>query len=824
MFYFLFTYSLTAQTKVSGIVVDENNDPVPFANILFVGSRVGVSSNENGKFTISSDKNYKEIEVSYVGYNTKTVALTNSTIENLRIKLQSGQNLKEVVIVTKPKKHLSKKENPAYRILQGIWANKRKNGLKLVKHYDFKRYTSVAVGLSNLDSLFLKKTMAKQYDSIVKIIKSGKKDKKFFVPIYMKEDYESVYGNNILKKERVDTEAERTVGVNQYGFLFERISNTFSEIDIYDDDIIVLNKPFVSPISTRGYGVYDYVLKDSIIENNKKTYQIYFFPRQAGTIAFEGYFKVVDKNFAISEVSMKVDKGINLNLVRNLSFEKNYDVLNDSIYLPSKDYYEGDFTLFTKNDEEKGIFVRKNIVFSDYDFELKHDNEFYYKNIIQTKANQFLKEDSYWNSVITRDPNLNATRKVIGELKDNSRIKTVSNTITALATGYFDVFKNLQFGSFWQIVSNNNVEGIRLKGGFRTFKTSDDLFRTSSYLAYGTKDHILKFGVEARYLIFKKPRIIIGASHTSDNLQLGGVTDLLSVNNETNVLIGRGQNYFLSKVEKNSLYVDWAIHNNLHISFTGIQQTIKSAAEQYFSIDYSIDGSTIKKDINDFTTNVTLTYSPHRYVYGFGVNQTIGQSYYPSLILKYIKGYKGVMGSDFNYNKIQAGYSKPIFLSNFGMLKTYFEVGKAFETLPLPLLYPVAANQSLSIVKNTFCLLNYYDLMTDAYIMGHFNYHLNGFIFNKVPYLKKLKLREILFYRTIYGTIRKENIDINKSNIIYEAPSNKLYSEFGFGIENIGYGNFRAVRVDFVWRSSFQNVNGNEAPNFGIRFGFNPEF
>jgi len=108
------------------------------------------------------------------------------------------------VIVTKPKKHLSKKENPAYRILQGIWANKRKNGLKLVKNYDYKRYTSVAVGLSNLDSLFLKKTMAKQYDSIVKIIKSGKKDKKFFVPIYMKEDYESVFGNNILKKERVD--------------------------------------------------------------------------------------------------------------------------------------------------------------------------------------------------------------------------------------------------------------------------------------------------------------------------------------------------------------------------------------------------------------------------------------------------------------------------------------------------------------------------------------------------------------------------------------------------------------------------------------------
>jgi hypothetical protein len=598
---------------------------------------------------------------------------------------------------------------------------------------------------------------------------------------------------------------------------------------MYDDDIIILNKPFVSPISSRGYGIYDYVLKDSITENNRKTYQIYFFPRQSGTIAFEGYFKVVDKNFALTDVTMKVNKGINLNLVRNLSIEKNFDVLNDSIYLPTRDYYEGDFTLLSKNDEEKGLFVKKNIVFSDYELDTTHHDEpFYSKEIVQTKASQFIKDDSYWNQVVTKDPNLKETRKIIGDLKNNPRVKAVSSAINIISTGYFDVFKGVQFGSFWQTISNNNVEGIRIKGGLRTFKTSNDLFRSLLYIAYGTKDHQVKYGAEVKYLLFPNPRIVIGATRVNDNIQLGGqsmdVTDLLSANSDTNVLIGRGNNYYLSRIEKNSLYFDWAIHNNLHLTVTGVQQKIKSAAEQYFSINYSLDGTTIQNKINDFTTNLSLTYTPNRFVYGFGVDQRSGATLYPTFILKYTRGLKGVMGSDFDYNKIQASIYRPIFLSNFGIFKPYIEVGKAFETLPLPLLYPVAANQSLSIVKNTFCLLDYYDLITDAYIMGNFNYHLNGFIFNKVPLLKKVKLREVLFYRAIYGTIKQQNIDINRTNVLYSAPSNNVYSEFGFGIENIGYGNFRPIRLDFVWRSSFINVNGSDAPNFGIRFGFNPEF
>lgn len=829
VFFFAFVGVLQAQTKVSGVVLDESNEPIPFANVVFSNTKIGVTTDIDGKFTLKSEKDFTAIEVSYTGYTDRIVNLSGNVVDNLRIKLKNGQQLKEVVIVTRPKKHLSKKENPAYRILQGIWAHKKKNGLQLVKAYEYKKYTSVAIGLSNLDSVFLKKTMAKQYDSIVKIIKSGKKDKRFFVPIYMKENYESVYGNNVIKKVRADMEAERNIGVSQYGFLFDRISNTFTDVNVYQDDIEILNKTFVSPISTRGYGIYDYVLKDSIVENNSKSYLIYFFPRQEGTIAFEGSFKVVDKTFALTEVTMRVNKNINLNLVRNLSVEKNFKIVDDTIFLPERDFYEGDFTLFTKNDQEKGLFVRKNIVFSEYDLNPSRADDFYELKINQIRRDQFEQKEEFWDKIVTKDPNLGGTRKIIGELKDNPRVKSVSTAITIISTGYFNLFKDVQFGSLWQTISNNNVEGLRLTAGLRSFRTPDDRFRTKVYTAYGTLDTQVKYGGEIKYLIAQEPRIVLGASHVNDNIQLGGqsmqVNDLITSANETNLLIARGTNYFLSRIVKNALSFDWALHNNLHLTVTGVHRSIRSASPDYFSIDYSYDnGTTVRSTITDFAANVGLTYTPRRIVYGFGVDQRFGATLYPTYVLKYTRGINGFLGSELQYNKLQASVSRPIFVSNFGVFKPYLEVGKSFEALPLPLLFPVAANQSFSVDSKTFCLLDYYDMVTDSYIMGSFQHHFNGYIFNKIPGLKKLKLREIGFYRAIYGTISQENIAINRTNLQYIAPSHSVYAEYGFGIENIGYGNFRPLRFDFVWRTNFQNVNGPEPPRFGVRIGFTPSF
>ena len=358
---FIFTcFVSNAQLKISGQIVDTNNEPLPYVNVYFKNTTNGMTTDFDGRFQLTSQKNRGRIEISFVGYETLSLKFSpKKTYFKIVLKEESNL-LDEIVIVSKPKKRLKKKENPAYRILKEIWSRKKKNGLKLVKAYQYKKLITTEIGLNNLDSLFLKKIFKKEYKKVLEELPPNDDGINYYIPLFLSETVKKIYGNNILNSVREDVEAEKNNGVNKDGFIFERLSNAFNEIDIHKNNIEVLKKSFVSPISTTGFETYDYVLHDSITVNNKKTYSIYFFPRRNGDLAFEGFFWVADKNFSITKIKMKIHKDINLNFVRKLSFEKEFTIKDDSIYLPKKDIYSGDFTLTDKDDGNKGLTIKKN--------------------------------------------------------------------------------------------------------------------------------------------------------------------------------------------------------------------------------------------------------------------------------------------------------------------------------------------------------------------------------------------------------------------------------------------------------------------------------
>lgn len=817
-----------AQTLVSGKVIDENGRPIPYANIMFKKSNIGTYSDADGNFTLKSATNHHSVEVSCIGFSNKTIRLKNHHTNDLQIVLIEGEQLDEVIVISKPKKHLSKKENPAYRILQNIWKHKHKNGLKQVDYYQYKKHISTELGLNKLDSTFLQKALQSDYHS-VKDILSEKKFKQYFsIPMYLKEEVTQTYGDNKNKQQRTDMEAERIQGVVQNGFGLERISRAFQEFDVYDNSFIILDKPFVSPVSEYGYGVYSYVLSDSIVRDQKKFYTIHFFPRKDQDLVFQGKFVVNDQNYAIESIQMHTIKETSINLVRNLSFEKYFKVLNDSVFLPEKDLYEGDFTILSKDDNEKGIYVKKVVTYSDYILNSpKKAPNFYQENITRYQSNQFKQDDKYWQH-FGNDKEMFKTKSIIAQVGGNRKIRSISDAINIISTGYLPVNNYLQLGSVWEAYSANDVEGTRFKVGLRSFISPEDRFRAYGYFAYGTRDNKLKYAISGKYLLFHQPRILIGGEFKNDYAQLGSVlqTDDTHLGFQKPVVMWfeRGDNYYLTHNKRLQGVVDMGIlGSNLHFTLSGVYQQLKPANPSFFSIGYQKDGQNFEK-YSDAHLGFSITYTPGRNVYGFGVEQRYGRNVHPMYKIKYTQGFSGIRNSAFDYSKIEGMFSYPLPVWSIGMLHTTLETGKTFGTIPLPFLSPTPANQTYSVVDRTFALLDYYDFVNDDFYLNmYFEHHFNGFIFNRLPLIYKTKWRSLIFARTAYGTISERNQKISLSNVFYN-PAHRLYWEYGFGIENIGLGNFRFVRVDFVWRNDFNDVNGVKNPYFGVRVKIRPEF
>ncbi|WGH74179.1 DUF5686 family protein [Tenacibaculum tangerinum] len=704
-----------------------------------------------------------------------------------------------------------------------------------MNHYQYKKNTTIEIGLNNLDTLFLKQLFKDEYHQAIQEIKYDSDGINYYVPIYLNEQVANVYGDTKNDRVREDIEAEKSEGLNAQGFIFDRMSNTFQNVDVFKNNINLLQKPFISPLSTDGFATYDYLLYDSIVDNNKKLYNIYFFPRREGDFAFEGNVWVADKNFSIKKLKMKVHKSINLNFVRGLTFEKEFEVRNDSIYIPTKNAYEADFTFLDKNESNRGLTIKKNITYTKYILNKPQPEDFYKQTIEKIRPDQYKREASYWDAVQSEENK--STYKLIENVKEKKQIKNLTGLINAVASGYVNTNLGVQIGPLWTSFATNKIEGFRTKLGFRTFRTKDDRFRLSGHVAYGFRDQQLKYGAEAQYLLSYKPRIAVGLAYQNDIEQLGSTllntTQLLGRSFGNTALFSRGDNFFLSDVEKIATNFDYQIQQNLHVGVNFSHSKIASASEAYFSMSYIDENGKIQSRVTDFASDIYLTFTPGRFVYGLGVERRFGKNVFPTFIVNYRKGFKGPFNGTHSYDKIQFKYSQPILLSKFGILDASIEAGKTFGTVPVALLSPVPANQTFSLVKNTFALLNYYDFVTDEYLAGHFEHHFNGFILNKIPLLKKLKLRSLVTFRAAYGNISQENRAINDGlsnsegvyNINYNAPK-KMYYEYSVGLENIGYGNLRFLRIDAIWRSDYTPPQGSlvaPTPKFAIRIGIKPD-
>lgn len=820
-FLFFFSISLTnlisAQTKVSGKVVDNTNQPIPYANIIFKGTNIGVVSNEDGKFYIESDQNYKTLLVSFVGFPTKEVVLTKQVNYNFIITLSEGENLKEVVVFSGK---TSKKNNPALDILRKIWERRRKNGLKMFKQYQYNKYEKVEFDMNTIDSAMIKSKLFKGMEFVFKNVDTSRVTGKTYLPIFINESLSEVYGDNIAGKNKEILTANKNSGLGNGDGVNTFIKDLYNDFDIYENYLYFFDKSFTSPLSRTGIDVYNYVLADTAFVDNKWCYNIVFYPRRKGELTFKGDFWVNDTTFAIKKINMAVTKSANINWVKDIYVEQEFDVLNDSIFLPTRDYMMTDFAL-SKKEDSKGIYGKRTTLYQNFKFDIKKPDEFYREEVNFIDNSVYNKSNDFWRQ--NRFERLNKDEegiyKMLDTLKTVKKFKRMYSLVSILGSGYIEM-NNFDYGPIFSTFGYNEVEGVRLRVGGRTYFGPNDTWRLQGYTAYGFDDNKFKYGLSGKWMIDKKNRFIISGGNRRDVEQIGAslttTNDVLGRSYASSGLFTTGSNGKLTNINLSTIEAEIEPIKNLSFQIGFSYRTLASASET-FSLDYFTDDTftTIKSEVKQSEINLQLEFTPNRKTIGYGVERREVNSPYSRVFINYSSGFKGFFGSDFDYHKLQLYYRQPLIVGAFGRSNLTMELGKTFGQIPLGLMSVVPGNQTYFIIKNTFSNLNFYEFITDEYATFQWEHNFNGNIFSRIPYLRKLNLREIIGIRGVYGTISDENRAINASGLVYVAPE-KPYWEYSAGIGNI----FKVFRIDCAWRANYRNLP--DTNNFTIKgsFGF----
>ena len=640
--FFALTHNCFAQTKVSGVVVDSSNEPIPFANLVFKGSTTGVVSSEDGKFYIESPENYSSLLVSFVGFPTQEVKLLKQVNYDFKIILKEGNGLKEVKIYSGK---TSKKNNPALDILRKIWERRRKNGLKMFKQYQYEKYEKVEFDMNTIDSAFMKSKIFKGMEFVFKNIDTSKVTGKTYLPIFINESLSEVYGDNQTKKTKEILKANKNSGLGSGDGVNSFIKDLYNDFDIYDNYLYFFDKSFTSPLSRNGIDVYNYVLTDTAVIDNKLCYNIVFYPRRKNELTFKGDFWVNDTTFAIKKINMAITKSANINWVKDIYLEQEFEVLNDTVFLPTRDYMMSDFAL-RKKEESKGVYGKRTTLYKNFKFDIKQSDKFFREDINYIENTVYNKSDEYWEE--NRFEKLNKDEKniytMIDTLQTVKRFKNMYNLVSILGSGYIKLGK-FEYGPIFSTVGFNEVEGWRLRAGGRTYFGPNDLWRIQGYTAYGFEDNKFKYGISGKWMIDKKNRIILSGGNRRDVEQIGAsltsTNDVLGRSYASSGLFTSGANGKLTNINLTTLAAEIEPFKNLTFQLGFSYRTLESASET-FKLDYYIDNTSTstKSNVTQSELNFQVEFTPNKKTMGYGVERRDIASPYSRVFVNYSQGFK----------------------------------------------------------------------------------------------------------------------------------------------------------------------------------------
>jgi hypothetical protein len=506
--------------------------------------------------------------------------------------------------------------------------------------------------------------------------------------------------------------------------------------------------------------------------------------------------------------------------VKDIYLEQEFDVVNDSVFLLTRDYLMSDFAL-SKKEDSKGIYGKRTSFYGNHLFNKEKPDSFYKEEVKYDTDSIYSKSDQYWQE--NRYENLSKDEqgvyKMLDTLQTVNKFKQITSLVTVLASGYIN-FGDFDYGPIFSTFGFNEVEGVRLRAGGRTYFGTTDTWRLQGYVAYGFKDDKFKYGFSGKWMVDKKNRIILSAGNRRDVEQIGAslttTNDILGRSLASSTIFSSGSNGKLTNINLINIGVEIEPIKNLTFQ-TGVSYRTLESASTTFSLDYFTDaGQTATKSaVKQSEVNFQIEYTPNRKTIGYAVERDNVDNPFSRFLVNYSHGFKGLLNSDFKYEKIQLYYKQPIIIGPLGRSNVTAELGKTFGTIPLGLISVIPGNQTYFTIENTFNNLNFYEFVADQYATLQWDHNFGGRIFSRVPFMRKLNWREMIGVKGVYGTVSDANRAINASGLEYNAPENG-YWEYSVGIGNI----FKVFRLDFAWRGNYLNTPDTQRFSVKGSFGF----
>lgn len=832
----LWTLALTASAQIKGFVVDAaTGDSIAFASVAYKDLKIAKSSNVSGVFSIER-KTGHYLTVSAIGYKSQRILIQNNTPAELHVCLTPDSKMLGNVVVKAKRRKYKRKDNPAVELMRRVIAAKKRTDLDNHDYYQYTKYQKITLAENEVNASKLEEKKNKQW--LVDQIEMNPWTNKLILPLSVDETVTQKLYRRSPKTTRDIIMGQNSTGVNQLietgDILNTALKDCFTDVDIYDDQVRLLQYPFTSPIGKDAIAFYRYYIVDTVYIDRDQCYHLQFLPNNQQDFGFRGELWVLtDSTLHVKKCNLTIPKRSDVNFVDNLQIQQEYTQLPDGEWVLSRD----DMMVEMKLAKFLSKFVvMRTTRMSDYVFDPLPNKLFKGKAKERHEADAMMKDEAFWDKyrAVNLTKGESSMDKFIHNLEQIKGFKYIMFGAKAFIENFVETGtekhpSKVDIGPINTMISKNFIDGLRTRISAQTTANLSKHWFLEGYYAHGWKTHKNYYRGALTYSFNKKnylprefPKRTLTLESTYD---IEYPSDKYISTDKDNVFTA-----FKWTDSKNMQF-----YNRQKFSFDWeevwglrIRASLKTEENQAAGTMIFRPLSTMQ-DTKFRTTEaaLNLTFSPGRTYINTKQRRLPINLDAPIFSVSHTMGFKDFLGGDYKSNFTEATIYKRFWMKSWGKIDVYLKGGAQWNKVPFPLLVMPAANMSYILEDETFNLLNNMEFLNDRYASLDMSWDLNGKIFNRIPLLKKLKWREFLGVKCLWGKLTdKNNPNLHPNDpVLMEFPEgsyimnpHRPYVEILVGIHNI----FKILHVEYVRRLNYLDLP--TANKQGIRFMFRITF